>query len=217
MKNKKGIMLKFLLTIILAIIIFVPACYLTQKIFRTSTQAKDNYVDFVKDMDELASDARQGIGSQSTVLLIMDTATAIVYFEKGKEEVLVEVDARPPYSNYIIHLKKPTQCDNEKNCLCLFRKSKFDSTFFEISKTITVNPMRVVCTNLDYSLEIDNCGIGEAESVNSYKCSNGFMIERHLADESSWSNPSYYKIARRSLLQIIKLDQTLRIVGQKDG
>ena len=66
-------------------------------------------------------------------MLIMDEATAIVYFEKDGPEVLVNVDAYFPSIDYTINLQKPGQCDDTKNCLCLFRSSKFDTEGTELT------------------------------------------------------------------------------------
>ncbi len=208
MKNKQGIMVQFLTTVILAIIIFVPACYFVSNLLsRTSEQAKDNYGEFVEQLTEFAKKAK--FGERKSILLIMDTATAIVYFEKGQQEVIVEVDARAPYTDYTISFQKPGQCDNTKNCLCLFRKSEFDVSLDEVS----VIPKRVVCSNLDYNLEVETCNIGEANAVHSYTCENGFMIERHLADKSSWRVSSYYELPRRTVLFFTKFENMVRLEG----
>lgn len=200
-------MVSFLTTLILALIIFVPAClFLSNIFFRTSEQAKDNYVEFVKELTEFAKKGQVGAGK--SVLLIMDTATAMVYFEKGNREVVVEVDARAPYTDYALHLQKPGQCDDTKNCLCLFRKSEFEVGL----DTITFTPKRVICTNLDYKLEVETCSIGKPNAVHSYACSNGFMIERNLAADPSLV-VGYYELPRRTVLFFTKFDNTIRLIG----
>ncbi len=211
MKNKRGIMVQFLVTIILALIIFAPACYVTSKIlFRTSEQAKDNYVEFAGELSTFAKEAK--FGERKSILLIMDEKTAMVYFEKGKREVMVEVDARAPYTDYTIHLQKPGQCDDTKNCLCLFRKSKFEVGL----DTITFTPKRVICTNLDYKLEVETCSIGKPNAVHSYACSNGFMIERNLAADPSIV-ASYYELPRRTVLYFTKFENSVRLIGDYGG
>ncbi len=215
MFNRQGIMVKFLTTLLLAIIIFAPACYLSAKLFRVSTQAKDNYVEFIDQLNKFTKDKEELLGGKKSLVLIMDKATAIVYFEKEKKEVLVQVDAQAPYTDYTIHIQKPTQCDNTQNCICLFRKAEFDTTWWKPGyDTVTVIPGRVICTDLDYGLEIETCSIGEPEAVNSYTCTNGFMIERHLADESTWNTASYYTAPRRTTLYLTKMDHAVRIAIQ---
>jgi len=217
-------MVSFLTTLILALIIFVPACYLSSKIlFRTSEQAKDNYVEFVKDLTSFAEDAKIPVGAKKSVLLIMDEATAIVYFEKGQQEVVVDVDARFDYSDFIIHLQKPGQCSDTQNCLCLIRKANFDVTAIddvtvtELMGKIVVIPQRVICTDLDFNLEVETCSIGKPEAVNSYVCSNGFMIERHLTDEASLAVASYYELPRRTVLYFTKFENSIRLEGDYGG
>ena len=174
--SKQGMMIQFLTTLILALIIFIPACYITSNFFfRTSEQAKDNYIDFVKELTDFAR--KEPIGARKSILLIMDEATAIVYFKKDGQEVIIDVDAAFPSIDYSINLQKPGQCDDAKNCLCLFRSSKFETEGTEL----TVIPERVVCSDLDYNLEVETCSMGVPSEVNSYICSGGFMIERQLA------------------------------------
>src|SRR3989344_9112744 len=114
--SKKGIMMHFLVSLILTLIIFIPACYLVSGIFRTSEQAQDNFSEFVKELDKFAEKGQ--VGERKSNLLIMDDETATVYFEKATQEVVVAVDAKLPTNDYSIHLLKPGQCDDSKNCLC---------------------------------------------------------------------------------------------------
>jgi hypothetical protein len=216
MTNKKGASLpiQFLVTLVLAIIIFVPACYLGGKIFRTSDQAKDNYADFVENLNKFNEE--KNIGDRGSTLLIMDEATAIVYFKNEKDKVTIDVTARSPYPDFSINLHKPGQCDNNKNCLCLFRKSEFEvEGTSTLGTTIQVKPKRAICTDLDYNLDVETCNIGEPEAVKSYTCIGGFMIERHLVDESSMQVASYFERPRRGLLYFVKLDNTVRIIADE--
>ncbi len=206
--------MEFLVTVILAILIFAPACYVSAKFLRTSEQAKDNFVEFAQGLGDFA---QKGLpGEKKSQLLIMDQGTAIVYFEKGQQEVLVEVDAAAPYTDYKIHLQKPAQCaDEKKNCLCLFREAEFDTTYWKPGyDTVTVKPVTVLCANINFNLEAETCNLGQPHGVNSYRCSNGFMIERHLAEASSWAVSSYYDQPRRSLVYLQKIDQAVRIIPE---
>ena len=222
-KEKKGIMMQFLVSLILALMIFIPACYLVSGIFRTSEQAQDNFSEFAK---ELAAFYERGqIGEQKSILLVMDEATAMVYFQKATQKVQVEVDAKLPNNDYSIDLLKPGQCDDAKNCLCLFRDTEFDTALFEtvsvadleIKGKITVIPKKVVCADLDYDLAVESCSIGEGTLVNSYTCSDGFMIERNLAKQSK-AVFSYYEINRRTVLYFSKENgNTIKLVGDYGG
>lgn len=215
-------MMHFLISLLLCLIIFIPACYMASKLFRVSEQAQDNFSEFVKALDDFQEKAQ--IGEQKSILLIMDDATAIVYFPPGTQKVVIDVDAKLPNNDYAIGLLKPGQCDDSRNCVCLFREADFETEFFdkvgvtELKGKITVIPKKVVCTDLDYDLEVESCNIGEGTLVDSYTCSNGFMIERHIAKESSVFVGSYYEIPRRTVLYFTKTDaNTISLLGNYGG
>ena len=215
MGNKKAIMIKFLVTVILAILIFAPACMLGSKIFRTSTQAKDNYVDFVKELNEFAK-SKKPLGAKSSFVLIMDEETAVVYYEKNVQEVTVKADVEAPEDDYVMHIKKPSQCSDDQLCLCLFRKAEFEFVLrgegWPVS-SLNINPERVVCTHLDYKLDIESCGMGEPNDINSYVCSNGFLIERKFAEDASIDIGGYYENSRRRTIYMTKMGDTILLAG----
>ena len=68
MKNKKAIMIKFLVTVLLAIIIFAPACLFASKFFSLSNQAKDNFVNFVNEIKEMET---AQLGERKNFILII--------------------------------------------------------------------------------------------------------------------------------------------------
>ena len=221
--NKRGIMVQFLISLLLCLMIFIPACYLVSGIFRTSEQAEDNFSEFVEELNKFAKLGQAG--EQKSNLLIMDEQTAIVYFEKTAQEVVVDVDAKLPNNDYSIHLMKPGQCDDSSNCICLLRDTEFETTLFEnVSVTelvlkgkINVIPKKVVCTNLDYDLTVETCSIGKGTLVESYTCSYGFMIERALAKKSK-AVYSYYEIDRRTVLYFTKGNSgAIHLIGNYGG
>ncbi|MFH1682955.1 MAG: hypothetical protein ABIA37_04110 [Candidatus Woesearchaeota archaeon] len=199
--EKKGIMLKFLVTLILAIIIFVPACSFAAKFLSVSTQAKNNFQDFTNQLVKISSEP----GKNTTEILIMDENTALIYFEKAQTEVLVDVDAEPPtneiwiFTDYQLVFKKPSACSEGKNCLCLFREPSSDADIKQ--KKVMVTSSAAICNPLDFDLRLDNCSIGYPVNINSYTCRNGFMIERKLVANSE-INKAYYEITRRNSINI---------------
>ncbi len=211
--NRKGIMVKFLVTIILAIIIFVPSCMFVNKILdagtRSSTQAKDNFVNFTKQLNEFAFDKEKLAGKRESTLLILDKETAVVYFKNTTSLVVVDVDSIG--TDYAIFIRKPSTCKVGKNCICLLRKTEFESQY--VDKQIIAKPKRFLCENLDYELSIDTCSNGEPVKVNSYKCKNGFLIERHFVEASDLSSYSYYEVQRRSHIHMLKGQNSIRITG----
>lgn len=215
-------MVQFLVSLLLCLMIFIPACYFVSGIFRTSEQAQDNFSEFVKELNDFQEHGK--VGERKSVLLIMDDETAIVYFQKNAQKAVIDVDAKLPNNDYSIHLLKPGQCDDSKNCVCLFRDTEFDTTLFEkVSLTelkgkVTVTPKKVVCTDIDYNLEVETCSIGDGTMVNSYTCSDGFMIERNLAKGSSLAVGSYYEIPRRTVLYFNKENgDTIKLLGDYGG
>ena len=148
MNRKAGLMISFLTTLLIALIIFAPACYFANKVFRSSTQAKDNYADFAREIEDFYLTGRNN--ERRAILSIMDEETAIVYFGGGADEVLVTIDAEFKLSDYRAHFAKPSQCNDNQNCLCLFRKVETDRS--ETSYDIAITPTRVLCNNFNYTL-----------------------------------------------------------------
>ncbi len=82
--NRKGIVDRFLITILLAFIIFAPACLVASKFFRLSDQAKDNFQELQQLTAQLGT---QEEGSKDYYLAILDEETAIVAFNSGSASV----------------------------------------------------------------------------------------------------------------------------------
>lgn len=120
--NKHGIMVKFLLTMILAIIIFAPACLLTSKFFRLSEQGKTNFNDLYKALKDFAKKGEQG--KFTGFMMIMDDETYLAKFDQG-EQINVfltrQYDGVRPFEVPVrFKIKPPSECKND--CLILCRK-----------------------------------------------------------------------------------------------
>lgn len=214
--NKKGIMLKFLTSLLIAIIVFLPACMVSSSFFRTSTQALENFESFVEDIQEFAE--TKPIGYKGSSLLILDEETAIIYFDNKNEGssdmgLIVEYEVSDgesgSHTSYdYIDIKRPDQCgQEEKTCICLFRDVVENSE--GASKTITGNI--VECYELDYHLEPEACGWGEkGYALTGYTCTNGFLIERDFIKEFS---SGYYENERRQTVYLYKLSNAIRLSG----
>lgn len=212
--TKRGVMVHFLVSLIICLMIFIPGCLIASKIFRTSEQAKDNFSDFVTELGEFAKDGQ--VGEAKSLLLIMDEGTAVVYFEKETQETVIQADAEfLEARDYTLHLLKPGQCSDDTNCLCLFREVEYDTELLDA--TVTVTPERVICTDLDYSLDVDSCSIGKGTNINSYTCEGGnFMLERNLAKDPA-AISSYYEIPRRTILYFTKSVDMIHLIGNYGG
>ncbi|MBT4805166.1 hypothetical protein HON71_03265 [Candidatus Woesearchaeota archaeon] len=201
MKNKKAIMIKFLVTVLLAIIIFAPACLFASKFFSLSNQAKDNFVNFVNEIKEMET---AQLGERKNFILILDEPTAVIYFEKGKSQVGVDVDGWAA-RDYKVIFEKPSSCSDEKNCLCLFREVNVMEAGSRLVNVIGIQNICEQDINLD--LKLNSCGIGIPEDVVSYSCSDGFTIERLMIEHAKnafYSFDAHYEASRRISLTIEK-------------
>ena len=79
-------------TVILAIIIFAPACIIGSKFFRLSDQAKKNFSLFVDETDDLAEHGNEN--ERRNNLLILDKKTVMAYFSGPRLRVSVDADEK---------------------------------------------------------------------------------------------------------------------------
>ncbi len=126
--NTRGIMLKFLLTVILAIIIFAPACILTSKFFRVSDQAKSNFQDFTDLITKQAEKAK--VGDYTGFMTILDDETYVAKFDSGKPLNLLftrKYESGPRSFDVAARFSvlAPSQC-NGKDCFVLCQKFSID-------------------------------------------------------------------------------------------
>ena len=211
--NKKGIMVKFLVTIMVALFIFIPACMFTSKLFTLSSQARTNFLNFVEEIKDIQNAPHL---AKETSILILDKGTAVVYFQPKKEEVKVDVATTCKLCvDYSFTLKKPNNCFNEEDgCICLFREVeyKIDGASF------TVNPTTTICEEVSKEIQLPNCGFGVAKDVRSYTCSDGFLIERNLAssakdDITDLDVVAYFQLGRRVPITMQKYGESIIMCG----
>lgn len=220
--NKRAIMLKFLVTVILAIIIFAPACAFLSKFFRLSDQAKDSFNEFT----DIIHDVEQGKASQ-LYLLKLDRKTALAYFEPHEEKVFLFVEGvgteRAPSGD--VYFTRPNTCtDITKSCLCLLQDVEGDKRYtdeYQKRPTDTDKPARVQAEAIftattgrcvqDFStpLSITSCTLGTTHGAAGYFCQHGFVLERELLKEKGF--PAYLIAPRRIALQIEKQENTILI------
>jgi len=212
--NKKGTyIVSFLVTILLAILIFAPSCLFASKFFRLSAQAKDNFVAFVSDVEDLQLHGKDG--ELRNVPIILDAETALLYFSGPR--LIVSVDAGPDLYDYNILIDRPPICEEDKEakgCFCLFREVKVDSSFDK--KEVKIIPVKMLCQPTKYEVlflaseNAQNCGIGIPVNVNSYSCEGGFMADRELIGNADYVK-AYYKSGRRVNLVATKDSSRIKI------
>lgn len=134
MFNKKAttIMIEFLVTVVLAILIFTPVCLATSKLLKLSDQARDSFTDFAGEIKKFAGENVK-IGDKKLVLLIMDEESGIIPFN-DEEPVLVFTKYTAPdflligekeratliETNYYVSYQRQT-CKGVP-CVCLCRE-----------------------------------------------------------------------------------------------
>ncbi|MBR9683407.1 hypothetical protein GOV03_02605 [Candidatus Woesearchaeota archaeon] len=184
MNDKKGLMVKFLTTIILAIIIFVPACLFVSKAFGATVQAKDNFGEFVREIKEFSATSKDG--EVSSFMLIMDTKSFIVLFDEKEKRQLVgssiEGDSSCPEGfcsedayNKNYFFTYPKTC-GEEACVCLCRE-------FEEGEEILIkvpNPLDEI-KSFDYETEYI-CKTLHCEGLPEVVLKEGWGITRNKDD-----------------------------------
>ena len=114
--NKKAIMTSFLITVILAIIIFVPTCYGVSKLFRLSDQAKDSFDNFAEVVKQLPSTENK----KTSEIIIIDKGTLLVGFNANYKVQYCAANGACGEISY------PATC-NGKACLCLCQEYSYES------------------------------------------------------------------------------------------
>ncbi|MFC1686848.1 hypothetical protein ACFL0E_00640 [Nanoarchaeota archaeon] len=92
--KKKGIMVKFLVTILITIIIFAPTIAFISKTFRISEQAESNFSNFMGEIKSLAASSKEK--DEKTFVLILDKNTFIFKFNKAEDLVTKKIKLSYP-------------------------------------------------------------------------------------------------------------------------
>ncbi len=227
--NKRAIMLKFLVTVILAIIIFAPACVFLSKFFRLSDQARDSFNEF----SAILQDIDQEKKGEEFFLLKIDAETAVVYFESQQEQMHVFIRGIGSLSqagSADVYFKRPDTCtDISKGCLCSFQDSEFKrSAVFDemkerrageesgrarIQGEAIITALRGRCVQ-DFSMPLvmESCTLGTRHNAQGYFCEQGFILERDLIQKTGL--PFYLTAPRRIALNIEQKDNAIHITPQ---
>ncbi len=158
--NKKGIMLHFILSLLVAILFFAVGFGVVQKVFSTSEQALQNFVEF----NEEIKDFSKGNKEKTSFIMTLDANTAVVLFNDNqrkfvyKTEYLESITPQPGVTievNYKTenYLPYPTKICEGKACICLCREFKktftpFEKDFSRENIKADRNCERLVCQNL---------------------------------------------------------------------
>jgi len=117
--NQKAIMTSFLITVILALIIFVPTCYGISKLFRLSDQAKGSFDNFAETLTKLPASEQK----KTSEILVLDQDTFVIAYNANQNTKLCTAQNNCGESIY-----PAAECEG-KSCFCLCQK--FEDTGFK--------------------------------------------------------------------------------------
>jgi len=174
MKKKGLIMIETIVKLLLVIMIlfFVTKC--TSEFFRTSSEAKQDFVNLVNDIKDVAGSP---VGERNSDIYKMDDMSAIVYFEDQGD-----TNFEGYFARFIF--ERPSPCAVGKTCICLFRNIEITDKEIDGQVYYMVVDKNVNCEQLDVKLEVNSCSVGtpSEKGVNVFvSCpDNGFIIERNF-------------------------------------
>lgn len=191
MSNKKAtsLVLEVIIVLIIASLIFMPACSLGSKLFRLSTQANENFIELAKEIKLMA--AREEDKTDS-FLLIMDKGTVIVGFNAEKEQFssCVKVGTEEFCADW--ERPKVKECqDKSSSCVCLIKELVFKTEPVRIHspESTTRKPDIVYFNILKGKIELKSANCEKIEKATfkmpdktgkSYK--EGFIFIRYEND-----------------------------------
>ncbi|HLD89049.1 MAG TPA: hypothetical protein VI894_02480 [Candidatus Nanoarchaeia archaeon] len=164
-KSKKGITLplEFLITIIIAMLLFVPAINFAKNLFRLSSQGMESYNNLVTKINEIGK--LHGKFTDS-IPVRLDENTAIIGFgSKAKYAKVLDLKG-----NYV-KFDKPPECSG-KNCVCICREVDLLK-----SKDLSCEK-NMVCSAVNYEISTSTTLTQPANSEDKTYFEGGFIILR---------------------------------------
>ncbi len=198
--NKKAIMISFLTTLILALIIFIPACMGVSKILRLSDQSKDSFNSFVSELNTFAENTK--VGGKGSAFIILDQATSVYSFPADSKIIKRTIVNAPFASDYIskVYINRPSQCPENKSCVCLCRDIsphwKEEGTL-QMTYEIEITCKKYYCKDMVKSVKPDNAlasNLGEVEYSESFAASSDYPTASGMALGWFENEPDNYRI-----------------------
>jgi hypothetical protein len=223
MMDTKGIMLDFLVTVVITIVLFVPALFIVNKAFTYSDQARESFDEFVALLQNLPEEDPSP--DPHIMVLKIDDATMMAYFEPHQNQIDVFIPTGPiGAGSQAAHqdgaVVKPSECTPEKACLCLIREFAYaakpvpdiykercigsECGSARIQHETTVTPISAHCVDFEKPLLFPSrCSVGTPHLAQGYSCTHGFIIERGVFREA---NAFAYFTAPRRVSVTVRLD-----------
>jgi len=203
--GKRGIMLKFLMTILLAILIFAPAIMFTMKFCRLSEQAGESFEKFVKEINDFSEGEEP-----KDFMLIIDKETAIVGFTKEKFQNCHVRGSGEECETW----DRPNvpEC-NLGSCICLF-----DELVKRGEKTrpkLVVEYKSANCIkieDIEFALQKTKAGLkGDyMEDIFDVHQKDGFLIGRNIRNPVLHVEPLEFE-GRRNIIYLINKEERVFI------
>ena len=174
---KKGIMLPFIVTVVLALIIFIPLTLFASKLFRLSGQAEESFEKLTIDLNEFASDSN--VNKIRSRVLIMDAKTFIAAFKEEGERVFLgrrsvggqplanptghDVPSEVEVSDYFEFPQD--YCQGDSTCICLCQefevgvRNEDTISFPEEGDEIPYICKSLYCKNVEKVILAENFGV----------------------------------------------------------
>ena len=162
-------MLKFLIGVIIAIILFVPACNFAANFLRTTEQAKTNFLE----LTGLIKEVNQAeLGTVERMIFIQDQKTYIYPLNDKSRNFHVTKD--PIFGNDVDFTLMPTNDCISQNCYCLCREYYDEENRNCKPGKLFCDPMPSVNFSTGTGVIIDRGEVGpRRQVVRVIKCGNG--------------------------------------------
>jgi hypothetical protein len=179
---RASIPLKFLVTLIIALLIFIPTILWACNLFRTSEEASNSYNGLVEAIKKVID---KPAGTVESFVLKMDEKTAIISFGAAQNNVYVGYWDPMTKKNFNYSISKPSECT--QTCICLCKRlvqEKEEIGGFPLTWHGYYTCEDRKCDNLGtFNLSM-KCEYDEdpknPNGPKSFKCSDGVLLERNF-------------------------------------
>lgn len=218
--GKKAFMPEFFVRFLIALIFIGSALYIGSKLFRLSDKGYDEY----DKLAGLINDVKEN-GEIRSISLSMDKDTAIAGFSGDDEQSVSRYNLPSPAGQIIFVFQRgdfpACMKDKSKSCICLVQKPEFEtysnvdeheqtdtspvgagpigrsSTTTYSNRQLNYKPesgSKVYCKDVDPELRFQ-CDL-DKKPDDGFACSQGFILERGMADGEIESYNTYFSSER---------------------
>ena len=184
MKKKSSIPVAFLITLVLAGLLFFPTCKFFADYLRLSTEAKGSFNDFVESVKQSAENL--GVSKYDNKILYLDEGTAVVFFQKNSKTAELTVVTQegislPYYKHLVINRPTTPECSLLGSCICRCTKFIEDKSYKKQLHQHTYYTCDSLTCEGPFDFDIQIAGLlqyEEAEISVIDKMQGGIIIEK---------------------------------------